>query len=180
MARCRKGDRSSTKGTETSSKSHGNPSRLRVIKLTLHHWGWCGLWSGLSYHHLIRQEFFPGLCWKVTKRCCTHCFGALWPRGNFHLPPQLEMLTPAARSCYSAPLCAAFSVLSQPQVNEWFAKCIFLDFFFLFISGVWKQAVILQKAGLAQLVHSIMLQLFRNEYKLFLFSSSSSFTYQNK
>lgn len=57
-------------------------------------------------------------------------------------------------------------------VCEGCAKINFPHFFFpFFISGVWKQAIILQKAGLAQLVHSIMLQLFGNEYKLFFFYS---------
>lgn len=37
VARCRRGDRSSTKRTETSSKPHRNPSCLRVVPFILHH-----------------------------------------------------------------------------------------------------------------------------------------------
>lgn len=46
-------------------------------------------------------------------------FQCLAAKGGFHLPPQLETVTPTARSWCSAPFyCADFSVWSQPPPAE--------------------------------------------------------------
>lgn len=115
----RKGDWSSTKKTDTSSKSHRFESAhihcAPILEMC---------WLLRSFLASPHQEFFLG-CAGRGQEVLQPPLWCLVAKGDF--APLLEMSTSAVRSCYSAP----FNVWSQPQVNEWFAKWFFFIFSFL-------------------------------------------------